>query len=94
MLEVYADFCENCAGHAGHPRTENRQGKVFGRRGHLYHRVHDARPQGPSVLATSHYFGDGFARAFDITLPTGTTGRSIRIRPHGAFLPGSSAALS
>ncbi len=36
------------AGHAGHARPEDRQGKVQRRRGDLYDRVHDARPQGPA----------------------------------------------
>ena len=43
---------------------------------------------------TSHYFGDGFARAFDITFTDKNNQRVTPTRLPGACPPGSSAALS
>ena len=43
---------------------------------------------------TSHYFGDGFAKAFDITYTDKENNPSIPIRPPGGCPPGLSAALS
>ena len=44
---------------------------------------------------TSHYFGDGFAKAFDITFTgPGQQARTTPIRPPGVCPPGSSAPSS
>ena len=36
---------------------------------------------------TSHFFGDGFAKAFDITFTGRDTSCTIRSRPPGAYPP-------
>ena len=64
---------------------QDRQGEVRRRRGHLYDRVHDARPQGPAGAARPTIFGDGFARAFDITFTDkNNQPGQPRTRPPGA----------
>ena len=75
MLNIYADFMENVLAmpvvKAARPTRRSSTA-----RGDLHRGVHDARPEGLQA-GTSHYFGDGFARAFDITF----TGKDNQLPP-------------
>ena len=70
MLNVYADFCENVLAMPG-TRGRKTYKEKFNGAEETYCvecMMHDRKAL---QAGTSHYFGDGFARAFDITF-TGT----------------------
>ena len=66
MLNLYADFMGECAGHA-RVRGRKTDKEKFNGAEETYTvecMMHDRKAL---QAGTSHYFGDGFARAFDIT---------------------------
>ena len=66
MLNVYADFLENVLAMPVGEKGRRRTRKKFNGAEETYGGVHDAR-QKALQSGTSHFFGDGFAKAFDIT---------------------------
>ena len=93
MLNVYADFCEQslqsrCLRGGKQTRRSSPEPKSTYT---IEAMMHDGKAL---QSATSHYFGDGFARAFDIQF----TGRDNTLqypsRPRGGCPPGLSARLS
>ena len=66
MLNVYADLCEDVSGDPGYPRTQKTDKEKFAGAEATY-TIESLMHDGKALQSgTSHNFGDGFAKAFDI----------------------------
>ncbi len=87
MLNIYADFMENVLampvvrGRKTDKEKFNGAEKTYT----VECMMHDKKAL---QAGTSHYFGDGFAKAFDITFTGRTTSPITPTKPAGAFPPG------
>ena len=94
MLNVYADFCENDLAIPVIKGRKTDKEKFAG--AEATYTIEAMMHDGKALQSgTSHYFGDGFAKAFGITF----TGRDNQLqsslsRPAGACPPASSAPSS
>ena len=85
MLNLYADFMEECAGHAVVRGVKTDKEKLLYETYTVECMMHDRRAL---QAGTSHYFGDGFARAFDITATGRQPAPITPTRPPGGCPPG------
>ncbi len=86
MLNIYAEFCEK---YLAMPvvKGEKTDSERFAGAESTY-TIEAMMHDGKALQAgTSHYFGDGFATAFEIEFHTVRTSLRIRTRPPGAFPP-------
>ena len=83
MLNVYADFCEKCtcnAGSQGHAKPKSEKFAGADATYTIEALMHDGKAL---QAGTSHYFGDGFAKAFGIQF----TGKDNKLTyPHQTSL--------
>ena len=93
MLEVYADFCENTLAMPVIKGQKTDKEKFAG--AEATYTIEAMMHDGKALQSgTSHYFGDGFAKAFDIIYTDKDNQLKISpSRPPGACPPASSAAL-
>ncbi len=92
MLNVYADFCENQLAIPVIKGRKTDKEKFSG--AEATYTIEAMMHDGKALQSgTSHYFGDGFAKAFDITFKTETINQAIRFKLLGACPQELSAVL-
>ena len=75
QLNCYADFCRDAPGHAGGEGPQDRQGEVC--RAEATYTIEAMMKDHKALQSgTSHYFGDKFSRAYDVTF----TGRDNKLQ--------------
>lgn len=86
MLNVYAAFCEESLAIPVLKGRKTEKEQFAGAQ--ATYTIEAMMHDGVALQAgTSHYFGDGFAKALILPLPDGTTNLLIRIRPPGSIHP-------
>ena len=83
MLNIYAQLCEDVLAIPVVKGRKTDKEKFAG--AEATYTIEAMMHDGKSLQAgTSHYFGDGFAKALTFSSPDGTTSYNIPIRPPGA----------